>query len=298
MEPPQLNNELHVLDDFPAVSYEEWQAKATADLKGVPFEKKMITHTYDELEIQPLYTAQSWASAADPSGFPGNAPYTRGLRPLGQFLDGWDVRQEVLTPTPAEANAVILEELKHGAHSVALKLDAAASSGLDADDTRAAGLCGREGVMVYHRSDIEQALKNVVLDISPVSVDAGAAFLPAAALLAAHWAEQGIDASKVSGSFNADPLSVLMLHGTLPLPLDAAIDQMVDLAAWTAKRYSNVKAIRVSTAVYHEAGASSAQERPPTRSFPFGTRIVWTSACSRFSTAPGRASSIFCVTPL
>ena len=260
MEPLQLNNELHVLDDFPAVSYEEWQAKATADLKGVPFEKKMITHTYDELEIQPLYTAQSWASAADPSGFPGNAPYTRGLRPLGQFLDGWDVRQEVLTPTPAEANAVILEELKHGAHSVALKLDAAASSGLDADDTRAAGLCGREGVMVYHRSDIEQVLKNVVLDISPVSVDAGAAFLPAAALLAAQWAEQSIDASKVSGSFNADPLSVLMLHGTLPLPLDAAIDQMVDLAAWTAKRYSNVKAIRVSTAVYHEAGASSAQE--------------------------------------
>ena len=119
MEPLQLNNELHVLDDFPAVSYEEWQAKATADLKGVPFEKKMITHTYDELEIQPLYTAQSWASAADPSGFPGIAPYMRGAKPLGQSLDGWDVREEVLKPTPAEANAVILEELKHGAHSVA-----------------------------------------------------------------------------------------------------------------------------------------------------------------------------------
>ena len=119
METLQLNNELHVLDDFPAVSYEEWKAKASADLKGVPFEKKMITHTYDELEIQPLYTAQSWASAADPSGFPGNAPYTRGVKPLGQALDGWDIRQEILKPTPAEANAVILEELKHGAHSVA-----------------------------------------------------------------------------------------------------------------------------------------------------------------------------------
>jgi methylmalonyl-CoA mutase len=105
MEPLQLKNELHVLDDFPAVGYAEWKGKATADLKGVPFEKKMITHTYDELEIQPLYTAQSWASAADPSGFPGIAPYTRGVTPLGQSLAGWDVRREVLKPTPAEANA-------------------------------------------------------------------------------------------------------------------------------------------------------------------------------------------------
>lgn len=274
MEPIQLNNELHPRDDFPAVSYEEWKATATADLKGVPFEKKMITHTYDELEIQPLYTAQSWPSAADPSGFPGLPPYTRGVRPLGHALDGWDVRQEVLKPTPAEANAVILEELQHGVHSVELKLDAAACNGLDADDRRAAGLCGREGVMIYHRGDIKQALKNVALDISPVSVDAGAAFLPAAAVLAAQWAEQGMDATKVSGSFSADPLGVLVLHGTLPLPLDAAIEQMVDLAAWTGKRYPNVTAIRVSTAVYHQAGASPVQEL----AYAMGTAVEYVRA--------------------
>jgi methylmalonyl-CoA mutase len=260
METLQLNNELNVLDHFPAVSYEEWKAKATADLKGVPFEKKMITHTYDELEVQPIYTAESWPSAGDPSGFPGMAPYTRGVKPLEHSLDGWDVRQEVLKPTPAEANATILEELKQGAHSVELKFDAAACNGLDADDRLAAGLCGREGIMAYHRGSIEQVLKNVMLDITPVSVDAGTAFLPGAALLAAQWAEGGTDAGKVSGSFNADPLGVLMLHGRLPVPLDSAIDQMVDLAAWTARSYPNVKAIRVSTTVYHQAGASSVQE--------------------------------------
>ena len=260
MESIQLSNELHVLDDFPAVSYETWKAKATADLKGVPFEKKLITHTYDGLEIQPLYTTQSWPSAADPSGFPGTTPHTRGLKPLGHALDGWDGRQEVLKPTPAEANAVILEELQHGAHSVELKLDAAACNGLDADDPRAAGLCGRDGIMAYHRGDIAQTLKKVALEIAPVSVDAGAAFLPAAAVLAAEWAGQSIEASKVSGSFNANPLGVLMLHGTLPLPLDAAIAQMVDLAAWTSKRYPNITAIRVSTTMYHQAGASPVQE--------------------------------------
>jgi methylmalonyl-CoA mutase len=274
METLQLNNELHVLDDFPAVSYEEWKAKATDDLKGVPFEKKMITHRYDELEVQPLYTAQSWPSAGDRSGFPGMAPYTRGVKPLEHSLEGWDIRQEVLKPAPAEANAVILEELKHGARSVELKFDAAACSGLDADDRHAAGLCGREGIMIYHRGNLEQVLKNVVLDITPVSVDAGAAFLPGAVLLAAQWAEEGIAAGKVSGSFNADPLGVLMLHGMLPQPLDAAIDQMADLAAWTAKRYPNVKAIRVSTTVYHQAGANSAQEL----AYAMGTAVEYLRA--------------------
>ena len=35
----QLNSELKILDDFPALGYQEWKTKATADLKGVPFEK-------------------------------------------------------------------------------------------------------------------------------------------------------------------------------------------------------------------------------------------------------------------
>lgn len=274
MNTAELNKDLKILDDFPAVSYEEWKAKATADLKGAPFEKKLITHTYDGLEIQPLYVAESWPSADDPSGFPGYSPYTRGVKPLGRSLDGWDVRQEILKPTPAEANAIILEELKHGATSVELKLDAAACSGLDADDPRAAGLCGREGVMIYNGGDLQQVLKDVHLNIAPVSLDAGPAFLPAAALLAAQWAEQNFDESEVSGSFNADPLGALMLHGTLPFPLHAAMAQMADLAAWTAAKYPKVKAVRISSAVYHHAGATSVQDL----AYAMGTAVEYLRA--------------------
>jgi methylmalonyl-CoA mutase len=69
-----IETELRILDDFPPVGYEEWKAKAVADLKGVPFEKKLITHTYDCIDIQPIYTSESWPSAKDPSGFPGSPP--------------------------------------------------------------------------------------------------------------------------------------------------------------------------------------------------------------------------------
>ena len=100
-----------------------------------------------ELEIQPIYMPQSWPSEGDPSGFPGISPYTGGMKPLGHSLDGGDARWEVLKPTPAEADAVILEELRHGVHSVELKLDTAGCNGLDADGRRAAGLGVWKGVI-------------------------------------------------------------------------------------------------------------------------------------------------------
>ena len=269
-----IERELKILDDFPPVSYDTWKPQAVADLKGVPFEKKMITHTYEGIDIQPIYTPESWPSANDPSGFPGSRPYTRGTRPLGHSLDGWDVRQEVLHPEPAEVNRIVLEELDNGVTSVELKLDAAASAGLDADDPRSAGLCGRDGVMVYSLGDLDQALKGVQMDVVPVSLEAGAAFLPAAALLAALWEETGVEGWKVLGAFNADPLGALMRDGALPQPLDVALLHMTDLAAWTTSHLPNVNSVRVSTAVYHHAGANSVQDL----AFAMGTAVEYLRA--------------------
>ena len=266
-----IEKDLKILDDFPPVSYDTWKAKAVADLKGVPFEKKMITHTYDGIDIQPIYTPESWPSANDPSGFPGSLPYTRGTRPLGHSRAGWDVRQEVLHPEPTVVNRIVHDELDHGVTSVELKLDGAASAGLDADDPQSAELCGRDGVMVYSLGDLDQALKGVLMDVVAVSQEAGAAFLPAAALLAALWEERGVERSKALGAFNADPLGTLMRDGALPQPLDVALLHMADLAAWTSSRLPNVSSVRVSTAVYHHAGSDSIQDL----AFAVGTAVEY-----------------------
>lgn len=255
-----IDKELKILDDFPPVSYQAWKAQALADLNGAPFEKKLITHTYEGIDIQPLYTPESWPSANDPSGFPGSLPYTRGRAPLGHSLDGWDVRQEVSIPEPSAAAAIARGELEQGARSIELNLDAAACAGLDADDPRSADLCGREGVMVYSLGELDQILEGVPLDAAPISLDSGAAFLPAAALLAALWEKRNVDRSRAQGAFSADPLATLMQLGALPVPLDLALGQMADLAGWTASHLPGVTSIRVSTAVYHHAGSSSVQD--------------------------------------
>src|SRR4029077_11559387 len=90
--------------------------------------------------------------------------------------------------------------------------------------------------------------------------EAGAAFLPAAGLLAAVWRCRGISPDQARGAFNAHTLAVLARDGSLPVPPSTALALMADLAAWTAKHYPHVTAIRVGTAPYHHAGATAAQD--------------------------------------
>jgi len=255
-----IEKELTLAADFPPVGFDQWKTSVVAELKGAPFEKRLVTRTPEGIDIQPLYTAEDWPSGNDPSGFPGFNPLTRGGRALGHAVGGWDVRQEHLHPDPAEANKAIMEDLQHGVTSIQLRLDACASAGLDADARDAAALCGRDGVMAYTVGDFETVLAQVHLDIAPVSLDAGGAYLPAAALLGALIRQRKLDPGALSFGFNADPLGALMSEGHLPVSLDVALAQMADLAAWTSKNYPQAKAVEINTSVYHHAGATSTQD--------------------------------------
>ncbi len=247
-------------DDFPPASYDEWRALAEADLQGASFEQKLVTHTYEGIDIQPVYTRRDRPGEDDPGGFPGLPPFVRGARPLGAVRTGWDLRQEHAHPDPAVTNLAILDDLQGGTTSLLLRLDVAARNGLDPDDPAAAELAARDGLMAYHADDLGIALANVHLDLVGLTLEAGAAFLPAAGMLVALWRRRGVSPDQARGAFNADPLAVLARDGQLPVPAEAALTLMADLAAWTAKNYPNVTAVRVGTAPYHHAGATAAQD--------------------------------------
>src|SRR5439155_5277750 len=173
----------------------------------------------------------------DPEGFPGLTPFVRGSHPLGAVQTGWDLRQEHAHPDLEAANQAILEDLQGGVTSLLLRLDLAARSGFDPDAPAAAELAGRDGLMAYHVADLDRVLAGVHLDMIGVTLEAGAAFLPAAAMLVALWRQRGVSPEQARGAFNADPLAVLARDGQLPLPPETALAQMAELAAWTATHY-------------------------------------------------------------
>src|SRR5262245_43870616 len=99
-----LAPEFTLKDDFPPVSYDEWRALAEADLEGAPFEQKLVTHTYEGIDVQPVYTRRDWPGEEDPFGFPGLPPFVRGSHPLGAVQTGWDLRQEHAHPDLSVTN--------------------------------------------------------------------------------------------------------------------------------------------------------------------------------------------------
>jgi methylmalonyl-CoA mutase len=254
-----IDKEFKLGNEFPRIDFAAWREAVEKEVKA-PFEKRMISSTYEGFPLQPLYTEDVFPTRGDPSGVPGFPPFVRGSSPLGTTIGGWDIRQEHAEPEPAAINADILDDLKNGVTSVVLKFDAAAASGHDADDPHAAALSGKGGVMIHTTEDVRRALDQVQLDVAGAWLEAGGASLPAAALYVAAARQAGISADGLLGSFGADPLGTLVHEGALPVPLDVALTQAADLAGWTAANAPRMTSVLVSTKAYHDAGATSAQD--------------------------------------
>jgi len=254
-----LQEEFTIRDEFPPTNYEQWRTLAEEALRGAPFEK-LVSRRYEGIEVQPLYARGDAAADDDPCGFPGQRPFVRGSRPLGASKQGWDLRQTYAHPDLAVANQEILDDLNGGATSLMLRFDAAASRGLDPNDEAAAELAGTCGLMAYSLKDMIALLSRVPLDRVAIALDAGAAYIPAAAILASVWREQNVAPEQASGALNADPLRVLARCGELPCSLDDALASVAQLANWTAENYPQVSSVGVDTSPYHDAGATATQD--------------------------------------
>ena len=230
--------------EFPPATRAQWQQLAEgvlaksgkAGLSGPDAERALSTEVEDGLTVQPLYTAQDTAPGA---GWPGFAPFTRGSRPQGAVLAGWDVRQRHAQPDPRLANEAILADLENGVTSVWLPV-------------------GGDGLPPARLRD---ALAGVYLDLAGIALDAGADFAVAARELLALYTEgpAPVGAAQAAGTLGADPLGLLARTG------DAAEteDQLVEagaLAARCAAGFPGLRALTADALPYHDAGASAAQE--------------------------------------
>jgi methylmalonyl-CoA mutase len=266
-----LASKFTIRDDFPPTSYDQWRRLVEADLNGAPFEKKLVTRTYEGIDVQPIYVRKDFPGERDPNGYPGLPPFVRGSRALGAVMRGADLRQEHAHPDLAVTNRAILADLADGATSIQLRLDAAARNGWDPDEAAAASLAGRDGVLAYGVDDLDRALADVDLNRVAIALDSGAAFLPAASLLAALWQRRGVSLHQVRGAFNADPLAELARDGQLPVSIIAAMTMLAELAEWTSHHCPRVTAVGVDTSPYHHAGASAAQDL----AFAMATAVIY-----------------------
>lgn len=226
--------ELALAKDFETATHDAWTALVQKALKGGDFERKLVGRTYDGIRLQPLYSHDTSQRAAE-GAVRGAARVREGL--------AWDIQQRTTGNDPAAVNAALLEDLEGGCTGVVVQLTAPGQGGLP---------CDAEALAL--------ALDGVRLDWGvSVALEAGSAFEAAADGLLAALAKSGRDAATCTLALNADPLGALARSGALEQDGAQSMAALARVFEKVAK-LPKARAILVDGRIYHDAGASEAQE--------------------------------------
>ena len=257
--PQQADATTPTFNEFPPTPYEEWRRAVDKVLKGAPFEKRLITKTYEEIDLQPMYRQEDIEGLPHLDSLPGFAPYLRGATPRGYVASSWDVAQELPYATPAALNEALRADLARGQNAINLVLDRPTLAGVDADQAEADDV-GRGGLSISSVADLAQALDGVDLEATPIYIQASTSALTFTALFAALVQKQGKSMAKVRGAIGMDPLGQLARDGRLPRDLDGIYEVMAQLVAWAKANAPQLQTITVQGSPYHNGGASATQE--------------------------------------
>ncbi len=98
-----------LFEEFPPVSAQEWKDKILSDLKGAPFEKKMVWKTGEGFDVNPFYTIEDMEGIEAMDTLPGQFPYLRGTKTDNLWL----IRQDIVVSDCKAANEKAMYLINH-----------------------------------------------------------------------------------------------------------------------------------------------------------------------------------------
>jgi len=244
-----------LLEEFSAPDFKKWLELVDSQLKGVPFEKKLVTKTIEGLPIQPIYLKKD----AKHISAPGQFPYTRSTKASGSLVNNWEVTQRLNYATTAQFNEAIKSDIESGITCISLVLDQAGRSGYD-PEISIQDKVGKGGLSISVKEDVEEALNNIDISDQPFQIDAGISTVPFVSLIFANFKKQEIPTENIKGNIIFDPLSILAVDGDLRLPLENLYDQITNLTKWAKNKAPDLKTIGIDSRPYLEGGGHAVQE--------------------------------------
>ncbi len=225
-------------------------------------ERKDRFETGSGIPVAPLYTPVDLDSH-DPlreEGFPGEAPFTRGIQPTMYRGRLWSIRQYAGYGTAADANARFRYLLAQGQPGLSVAFDLPTQMGLDSDDPRSVGEVGQVGVAIDSVRDMEDLFEGIPLSAvsTSMTINAPAPVLVAMYVVAAE--RQGLDAASVMGTVQNDVLKEYIARGTFIYPPRPSLRLAADLIAWCTANAPKFNPISLSGYHIREAGSTAVQE--------------------------------------
>ncbi|MBI1200786.1 MAG: methylmalonyl-CoA mutase [Phenylobacterium sp.] len=201
---------------FPPAGEDAWRDLVARTLGDKPFES-LTKATAEGLPIAPLYAGADAPAAFPPRPFHAERP--------------WDLRVLSAHPDPARVNAELLADLEGGAASVIVRGHAAPDA-------------------------LARALKDVVVELAPVGLDAG--FHAPKAADALHAVAKASPGARLA--FNFDPLGAFAEAGASPGPVESHVVSAATVGVRHAQTYPHAALFLASGRVVHEAGGGEAAE--------------------------------------
>lgn len=218
-----------LFDMFPPVSTEEWRAKVEADLKGAPFEKKLVWRTNEGFNVQPMYRAEDIKDLKTTDSLPGEFPYVRGTH----AGNDWLTRQEIVADSAEAANAVALDVLNKGVTSLGFTVKEATAE------------------------EVAALLKDIHLPAVEVNFTCcPRKAVELAKVLVSYLKEKGVE-NEFKGSIDFNPYRRPLRHGE---PFKGDIAAVATELVTVVRDVPGLKVLAVDSVMLEDAGAYIYQE--------------------------------------
>ncbi len=251
---------------------QRWEQAYDRQLPEAP-----VVRNRSGIEIKPMYGPDDWDGAGyvDRLGFPGEAPFTRGIYPTMYRGRTWTQRQLIGLGTPGDYNERIRDLLAHGANAISLLPCNSGFRGLDCDEVPFP-LLGTCGTVVNSVDHMDDALDGVPLgDISTAMNDPSPFTLLAFVLGVAK--RRGVPFDRITGTSNqSDYISHYVAnHMFYRLSQPGSRRLLVDHVEYCREVVPNWNPVSVVGQHMQQAGATPAE----TMGFTLSTAIQYAEDC-------------------
>ncbi len=219
--------------------------------------------TISGVPIRRLYTPadlpEDW-SEEKYLGYPGQAPYTRGIHASGYRGKLFTMRQFSGFASPEETNKRYKYLLQSGGSGLSVAFDLPTLMGYDSDHAASEGEVGKCGVAIDSLEDMEILFDGIDLEKTTVSmtINSPASVLWAMYLVVAE--KQGADWKKVSGTLQNDILKEYIAQKEYIYPPAPSMRLVIDTFEFGTRFTPKFNTVSISGYHIREAGSTALQE--------------------------------------
>ena len=233
-------------------------------LRPAKEERKKTFRNLSDIEIKRLYTPKDLENFnfnyTMDLGEPGKYPFTRGVYPTMYRGRLWTMRQFAGFGNAEQTNQRYKFLLEHGQTGLSVAFSLHTIYGIQADDEKALGEIGKEGVSIDTLEDMETLFSGINLSKISTSMTINA---PASILLALYIVtaeKQGYTPDKLRGTIQNDILKEYIAQKSWVFPPEPSMRLIIDTIEYCTKHVPQWYTISISGYHIREAGSTAVQE--------------------------------------